>query len=55
MDNDFFKFHPDLRRTKVTVVSYPIKTKDGWGTLECKSEAITGWGFSEREVSYGQN
>lgn len=54
MDN-FWNFHPDLRIIKSTVVSYAIKTDDGWDTIECKQEVITGWGITQREVDYGQN
>jgi hypothetical protein len=43
MHNKMFSFSPDCRTIRVRVVSYPIKTEDGWGTIECKSKEITGW------------
>lgn len=55
MDNNFYKFHPDLRIIKSVITSHAIKTEDGWGTIETESKVITGWGIVQREVGYGAN
>jgi hypothetical protein len=42
-EKNMFSYSPELATYEERICTMPIKTEDGWGTIEFKQTVCTGW------------